>query len=42
MAAACVVLVAVAAGFGLAIAGGTVFSATASIAIFLILGIGLR
>ena len=41
VAAACVVLVAVAAGFGLAIAGGTVFSATASIAIFLILGIGL-
>ena len=41
VAAAGVVLVAVAAGFGLAVAFGTVFSATASIAIFLILGIGL-
>ena len=39
--AALVVLVAVAAAFGLAIACGAVFSATASIAVFLILGIGL-
>mmetsp|Transcript_24051 Transcript_24051/g.72159 ORF Transcript_24051/g.72159 Transcript_24051/m.72159 type:complete len:896 (-) Transcript_24051:96-2783(-) len=39
--AAVVVLVAVAAAFGLALYFGVVFSATASIAVFLILGIGL-
>mmetsp|Transcript_3339 Transcript_3339/g.10461 ORF Transcript_3339/g.10461 Transcript_3339/m.10461 type:complete len:968 (-) Transcript_3339:97-3000(-) len=41
VAAALVVLLAVGAGFGLALWFGTVFSATASIAIFLVLGIGL-